>query len=176
MPKGAKIVLASEKGKVAESNPFISITPPLSSIFAPRRKVGKLVTSVNLDYSDPMVSVHEDYMNEPEVKQKLVKHFYYLTLDKWLYSEDYESVLNMFTVKGKNVFIGKNTSEKNTKDKSRISEYVERKILSKKKMKKILKQYISKKRLNWVDLVDEKSSLKHFVKKKLKSLINEKKY
>lgn len=171
-------IYSQTTGQLNTTNPFVSITPPY--YVAPTKKSkrsGKYVMSTNTDYSEPIVSIHEDFYNDEDLADELTKYYYYKILDKWFYSE-YGKLFGYFTItKDKVKLISSldaySRKDLSRKDKAKIIEYIERKkIIKKKNVKKMIQKFIDKKNINWIDL-DKKiePKLVEFLKRKLKELI-----
>lgn len=152
----------SEKDKYPfGSNPFVSITPPLyvspTRGYRSKRRGSDALISLNTDYSEPLISVHEDFHNDEELQYDLSKAFYYKILDKWLYN-DFSDLLSYFS-KGKK-----------TKKSETIRKIEKSGILTKKIVRKMIAEYVDNKDINWTDLYEKQESLKRFLRKKLAKL------
>ncbi len=161
------------------NNPFLSISTPL--VVSPRKtRYGKRMISVNSDYSEPLVSIHEDYHNSPEIKKDLTKHYYYKIFDGWIF-DDYmfRKLTRFFNIFGKKVRLIKSTLEYNKnknyreRDIVKISYYFEHRI-SMKKIKRFIQKFIDDKEINWTDLVSKEDRLKKFLYIKLKKYLTSK--
>ncbi len=161
-----------DKTDSVTTNPFVSISPPV--IIPKYGKKKKYITTYNTDYSSPILSTHEDYNNSEDVIERLTNNYYLLILDKWLFKEEYESLFNYFKLNNKKIQVLSKPLEKKNKtekDKIKIAEYIEDNILRKRKLKKLIQSFVDKKDIDWVDLPYKESSLRSFLKKKLKKII-----
>lgn len=166
-------------GATASINPFVSITPPDYASPKRRKRRGKYVTSLNTDYSEPMVSLHEDYYNTDEIIREVSSYFYYKVLDKWM-CKDYVKLFGYFNISGNKVRLissqdGYKKKQLSSKEMKRIVSYIEdKKIVSKKKIRSMLERYVEKKNINWADLYEKQSKVKSYLKDKIKYLIVDK--
>jgi hypothetical protein len=147
-------------------NPFVSLSPSVyvSPVKRSRKRRGSdAILSVNSDYSEPMVSVHEDFHNDVDLQYDLSEAFYYKILDKWLYNE-FSDLLEYFS------------RNKKSKRSEIIRKIEKSKILTKKKIRKMIAEYVDDKDINWTDLYEKQDSLKRFLKKKLQKLFKKANY
>jgi len=126
-----------------------------------------------------------DMNQNPEVRKKLAKYYYYKTLDKWLLKEDgMLDILNYLQVKGDTVHLINSISDyketnvnKDTQDViDKKIKYIENNIFEPYDMEKILNSYVQETGTNWYDLEKHafyvKQAVRGFLKKKLKNMIN----
>jgi hypothetical protein len=116
-----------------------------------------ITTSANLTYSKPLIGSYQSLNFDPEVRNKLIKYYFYKILDKWLYN-DLKSVLD-------------NVKNGNIEEKIK---HIENNVLTKKIIKKILKKFVEKTHINWVDLPHKESDLKKIFKYELNKLLSKK--
>jgi hypothetical protein len=181
------------------SSPFITTSPfSLTSAVSPQgllqpnlnpysmtSNMSSLSSTLNLNTTDPYLVVHENIDNDPMVIKRVNRYFYYKTLDKWLY-DDLSYILKYFKVSGDKVdLIEKRSQYENNKvdssdDKEKIVRFIEKEILKRKDMKKILKKFLKKNKhksayggkLTWSELMKTQYSLKKFIGKRLKKHLN----
>lgn len=152
---------------------FTSDSPAFfSPVYAP-----PLVTSVNLAYSKPLISTYEDLNADRRVHKKMIKYFFYKTLDKWLYDELSE-ILNYFVIKGDRVELISNLSQFNsaTGHDSQASadkkvKYIENNVISPKFMSKILYKYVQETGTHWYDLTKNEFFIRQVLKRALSKRI-----
>lgn len=156
------------------SDALVSITPN-AFVSSP------VVTSINLTYSKPLVGHYESLNWKPEIHERLAKHYYYKTLDKWL-MEDITDVLNYFVVRDGKVSMISNLSDykstnidKDTDKTAKLkADYIGEHVLSTRKMKKILTKFVHETEINWIDIPRNEYSLRRAVEHELIKLIRKK--
>lgn len=144
----------------------VGLTPILPNI--------PLVSKVTVNYSKPTYTYYEDINYDPKVQRQLTSHYYYKTLDKWLY-DDLLDVLNYFVYSNGQISLIKNLSEYDPKRIHKESneivdkkvEYIEKNLLDKNYMHKILKKYVKETNTEWVYLPKNEFFLKQAIEKEL---------
>ena len=126
--------------------------------------------------------INESVNNNPETKYKMVKYFYYKTLDKWLFGE-LSNILNYFTSSNGQIQMIKNMSEykeatsENDDAMKKKKEYIEKNVFSKHDMTKILLKVIKDNDVMWSDLPRReyliKEAVKEWFRKKIRNSIQE---
>lgn len=130
-------------------------------------------------YTAPSVVIPYENLNKnQDVIKRLVKYFYYKTLDKWLY-EDLNGLLRYFKISGGKIHIIKS---ENDKDKENISqedvdlkiEYVEKEIFDKDDMYDILMKITNETDIELIKLPKNEYIVMGYVKKFLKKELQQK--
>lgn len=138
-------------------------------------------TRMNIGYSRPLIGTYHSLNFDPSIRTKLVKYFYYKTLDKWVYNELVD-VLNYLVYRDAKVSLIRDLSEykktnidrDNDKIASQKSKFIEENILSKSNMYDMLNKFVTETRTNWVDLPHVEKTLKKSIKYELTKLIENK--
>ena len=125
-------------------------------------------------YQNPVVipSVYENLNKNPEVINRLVKYFYYKTLDKWLY-EELSGMLRYLKVSNDKVHVIKSEDDR---DKENINQeqadakinYIEKEIFSKDDMYDILMKITNETDIELIKLSKNEFIVQGYVKKFLK--------
>lgn len=169
------------------ANTLNPVAYPFYNQFEPVKKVEVVMSSetdtdspylksVNTTYSYPSVGVYKNLNADPKIRKRITKYFYFKILDEWL-DDELSHILNYLSHKNGKIKKKKtNIKHHENKDKSNVrkkkADYIEKYVLEKKHVYKLLDKYTSKNKVNWYDLIkkhennliDEFSSL-------LKSLI-----
>jgi hypothetical protein len=145
-----------------------------------------VLASLNLSYNKPAFGYYQNMNADPELHERMVKHFYYFkTLGEWLY-DDYLSLLNYLVLdkKTKKIRLIKRLKDLNQssvdKDSKKIIEskikYIKEKVLSENDMMYILNHIVRKAKINWYDLPHRedvvKTAIKRFIKNKMEKKIS----
>jgi len=162
------------------SNPFIfSVTPEnvnnlnYNPLFNPLLSNVPYISSVNLNYSQPLFSVYENLNADPKIHDRLTKYYFYKILDKWLY-DDMSELLDYLVIEGNIVKFGKSTSKDTDEIKAKKIEFIENNIISKKKVKMMIQQYIQLTGTRWVDLPNNEYYFQQAIEKDIKILMKKK--
>lgn len=144
------------------------------------------VTSLNLNYSKPLLSMYSNLEDNEKVKRTVVKHFMYKTLDKWLYG-DLIHLLGYVTIKDKKIDIISDLSKYSKKsvdsdsdsDVEKKVNFIEKFIISKNMVRRVLDKYVSETGASWYDLPGKndfyiKQIMEIALKKRFKKAVNEK--
>ena len=123
----------------------------------------------------PKVITYIDINKDKNLRKKMVNYFKNNFLNKWIYNSN--ELMNYFSINNNKVKIVKKKIKKkyNSKNISKISKFIEKKILNEKYMYKILKEYISIFQINWYDLINIEIDVKNFIIKKLINKIKKEK-
>lgn len=161
------------------SNSPFSVTYTPGSVLAPTNAFLSPVLSMSLPS-------YLDVNSKPETKYKVSDFFYYLVIDKWLWSEDLNDILNYLQVAGDKVDIIKSLKDYSrtniNKDTQKTTEskvkFIETKILSKDRMLKILSEFAKDTGLTWEDMTKNhyfiRDLVKKYLKRKLQNMIEKK--
>lgn len=121
-----------------------------------------------------------DLNRDSKLHNMMTKYFYYKTLDKWLKKEnDMLELLNYLKVTDKGIDVINKVEEYNSNTPSgenqqnidKKIEFIEKNVLSKEDIYRILKKYVRETSTNWYDL-EEKGT--YFIKEIIKKLIKSK--
>lgn len=124
------------------------------------------------------ISFYQNLNADPNVHKRMVNHFYYKVLDKYLYG-DLIDILNYTTVKNGTVSLIPKLSDYNesTVEKESVDtiekkiDFIAENFFSKDMMRKILNDFVIDANVNWVDLPKKSYFIKQLVKDKLLSRI-----
>ena len=163
------------------SDVLVSSDVILSSIF-PTTTLPPL--TISLDYSKPLISFYETIDDNLSVREKMVDYYFDLIRDKWLLDE-LNDILNYFIYRDGKVNLIKNLSEYNpnniSKDNDKIAEekvkYIEKHIMDKYDLTKLLSKFTKETGSKWVNLpknefflrIAVKDHLIHKIKKAIKA-------
>ena len=113
------------------------------------------ITSLNLSYSKPIVSVYENLNADVRIHHRMVKFFKYKMLDDWIYN-DSSDILGYLKMSGSKVMLISRMSEykkpTNNNDFEKKKSYLESEILSSGFTYKMLRQFVHTTNTNWYDL------------------------
>ena len=158
--------------------------PVVSSDYDDALLDSPVLSSVNLTYSKPIAGFYQNMNTDPELRDRMVKHFYlYKTLGDWIY-DDLLDVLNYFKVDEKgDVHLIKSMDEykETTVDADSDSDiekkikYMRNNVFKRKHMAKILKSFVERTKTNWYDLPKRekriKKTINKFLKRRLRKMI-----
>jgi hypothetical protein len=126
----------------------------------------------------------DDVCNTSNIKEDIVKIFYYKFLDKWLYDDDASMyLLKYLKVSGNKVELVSN--KKNTDDYLKNNQevidkkvdFIEHNLFSKEELYEILKKFVSGTHISWCDLTKHKlfvrEAIEKTLEKKMKRLMSE---
>jgi hypothetical protein len=145
-----------------------------------------VLASLNLTYSKPAFGFYQNMNADPELHNKMVKHFYFFkTLGDWLY-DDLLNTLNYIVLdkKSKNIRLIKHLKDLDQhsvdKDTNEIIEkkikFVKENILGKNDMMYILNHLVRKLKMNWYDLPHNEKvvieATRKFMTNKMKSMVS----
>ena len=167
------------------TSPF-SLTSPISPFNITTTDTPPYVTSINISYSKPLVSVYENVEADTRIHRRVIKFYYGKTVDEWLYDELLD-LLNYLTVKGDKVDVISSMSKYNPttvdKDSQEIIDkkvdFLEKFFFKKTDMAKILYKYIKETGTSWYNLGKNeyfiRQLIKDFVRKRLRRAISDQK-
>jgi len=117
------------------------------------------ITSVNSTYSYPSIGIYKNLNADPKVRKRVTKYFYFKVLEVYLFNE-LSYILNFLKhSNGKVKKKRKNIKKTKNKDKLHIqkkkTEYIEKFVLDKKHIYKLLDKFTTKYKVNWFDLIDK---------------------
>lgn len=144
-------------------------TPVILTPSSPLTPWSELFSLKLVDTKPNVAVIYESVNNNPHTKYRIVKYFYYKTLDKWL-KDELSSILNYFTYHNGKVEMIKNMSEYkevNTDSEEVMNkkiEYIEKNVLGKYEMAKILLKLVKEDGIMWVDLPRKEFLIKTAVK------------
>jgi len=115
-----------------------------------------------------------DLNQDHRVHERMTKHFYYLTIDNWLYDSliDILSLLKYDDVSKQVSITSKNDRDYTTKENQESVEakikFIETEIMKKKDMYRILSKLVKESMLNWYDLAKVEHAVKEVTRVWLK--------
>ena len=140
------------------------------------------ITSLNLSYSKPLISIYPNWDLDPSVHRRMTKYYYKKTLEKWL-GNDMIKVLSYFTVSGNKVslisslskYVSDSAYKDSDSDIAKKIEFIKDRFITKSKIYKILNKLVQTTGISWFDLpVHEYAvyrAIKHTLIKKIKKTI-----
>ena len=162
-------------------------SPLKNKLFSPAINTSQDVVITDVPLFQPFsilqsaMPMYEDLSKDPEIRDKIVKYFYYKTYDKWLYTDDMFDILSYLKVSnnGENVEILKvsdkqgaaNDSQKIVDKKIKYLEKMD--LLTKKDVYKILKKIVIRTGCRLVDLPKNDIVVIEAIRKFLKNALAE---
>lgn len=159
---------------------------PVTPLTVTTSDTAPYVTSINLSYSKPLVSVYENVEADPKIHRRVTKYYYGKTLDDWMYDELLD-LLNYLVVRGNQVELISSISQynpttvhKNTQEQIDMKvDFIEKYFFKKDDMTKILHKFIEETGTSWYHLVENeyfiRQMIKDFIKKRFRKAIADKK-
>ena len=149
---------------------FYAITPEFKEFEISYDKslieINPKITKINLG--------SDDLDSDREIRRRVVHYYFNKATDKWLYN-DYNDLLEYFEIKNKKVKLISNYHKKNySLDKKyydAVFKFIENTLLTKKFVKRAIKEYVDLTMVNWYDLYYHSSALKELLLHKLKNRI-----
>jgi len=141
------------------------------------------IPSINLTYTHPTFSYYKNLSADPYWQDRIVKNTYYKVLDKWMYDE-LSDLLKYFVAGSNGVELVRSIDQaKETSDNIDVIEkkidFIEQNLFKEHDMEKIIRKFLRETNLTWVDIPKNyyflKDAVKHYLKKKIKQKITEKK-
>ena len=160
---------------LSESSPLITISDPIYTISEslPRQNITIVEPKLMIAPIRPEIDITSDnYI----LQKKITDYLYYRILDKWLYEKDLCTILKYIKVKNGSIIVLTNKKEiennaicnDSIDDIEKKSDYIEKHILTKDKMKDILMDIINILKIKWYNLINDEKIVVHTVKKYLK--------
>lgn len=180
--------IVSPVSNFMSSTPFLlspvltpkSITPTLSVnkkphriSFAPLNSDSIWIPSINLTYTEPVLAYYQNLNADPRIHARVVNHFYYKTLEKWLYNS-LKNILGYLVIKdGKVNVISKSSDYKkevkdSKSDMDKKINYIEKYVFSKKDLKTIFSKFVMETGIPWYDIYKHTYYVKKVIKNALK--------
>lgn len=158
------------RSPVVINTPVVAI--PVSQ--EPVNSTSKYLPSLNLGYSTPLVGIYENLNADPNLQSRMVKYFYFKTLDKWLY-DDLDDALNYLTSKDGKIDILSNLNDYKMSTVEHDSdliikkkiEFIEEYFLTKSMVSNILTNLTEESDIQWVNLAKNEYIVKKFIGKYL---------
>lgn len=154
--------------------------------------VSPQLVETRLSYDDSLISIYpkittvtpprylgsNDLNKDKNIQDKIINYYYIKSIDKWLYN-DFDELVDFFEVKNNKIKLVKNYKHKKSNDDKTnyymILHFIEKAILTKKLVKKVIKEYIKLADINWYDMYYHSRALKdlliHRLRKKIIKLI-----
>jgi len=146
-----------------------------------------VLSSLNLTYSKPTFGFYENMNADPQLHERMVKHFYfYKTLGEWLYDEMVEILGYLEKGKDKKIHLIKNVNkydessvESDSKETIEAKiDFIKKHVLHQSDMMYILSRVVKDTNTNWYDLPHREHlvirAVKRFLEKKLRKLVKNK--
>lgn len=132
-------------------------------------------------YPSPFYNEIDPLNDSISYQKSLIEHFYLRLKEKWLYkSEEFRDLLKYFIIEKKNntgsiKLIDNLDDAKENPDnityKNYIFKYIEKNFITRRFVGKILRQFVSRRKIKWYDLFNNTDSMKKMFAHKLKKLI-----
>lgn len=139
------------------------------------------ILTFNTNYINPYFGESDPLNDDPNYQKSVIDNFYLRLKEKWLYKAPiFRSLLKYFIVeetgdKGTVKLVDDpdqvSNSITNEKYKNHIYKYIEKYFISRRLIKKILKEYVNTTHVKWYDLFHNTNTLKSLFAHKLKKLI-----
>ncbi len=144
---------------------FLSTSSPFMS-------TSMLSSTINFEYSKPVLGVYQSIDNNYEVRKHILKYYFDLLRDKWLL-DDMNSVLNYFIVKDGHVQLIHNIndySKKNILNDTDVTaelkvKYIEKNIFGRDDLYDTMDKFASESGIKWVYIPKHEYLFKKVVKK-----------
>jgi len=140
------------------------------------------ILTYNLDYVNPYYKESDPLNDDPSYRNRVVDNIYMRLTEKWLYKDPLFRELGKYFIvnvengKGNITLINSldkktDTSKLTNQDMLYIFKYINKYFISKKFVKKTLKDYINLTHMKWYDIFNNIDNVKSDLRKKLKKLI-----
>jgi len=136
-----------------------------------------LIASLNLSYSRPLFSIHENYERNPRLHRRMAKYYYYKTYEKWL-GDDLVDILGYFTSSGKKVNLVSSVNKYSTKrdnnvDMKKKIDFIKEKFLDEIWVLRILHKFVRETGTagSWFDLPRNEYFVRRYIHRALKKKI-----
>lgn len=140
------------------------------------------ILTYNLDYTTPYYKEADPLNDDPAYRNRVIDNIYMRLTEKWLYKDPmFRGLAKYFVVnvennKGTITLI---TDPNRTTDTSKLSDqdvmyifkYIDKYLITRKFVKKVLKEYINKTRMKWYDIFNNIDDVKSVLRKHIKKLI-----
>jgi hypothetical protein len=153
----------------------------VNSILSPHVIITNKSENQDSIYAFPIDPIY-DLNRDSDVQDSITKSIYNQIFSDWLYSSDFSSVFSYIKIVDGNPRLITNMKDKTEYHKSERDakiRFIKKYILSKERVRKILKNFVEETRINWYD-IEKKNSLfikelvQKYIKKKLKALVEKK--
>ena len=139
------------------------------------------ILTFNTKFVSPFYGEVDPLNEDPNYQRSVIDNFYLRLTEKWLYKDSvFKSLLKYFKVEttgeeGKVALIDNpdklSDTELNMKYQKYIFDYIEKYFITKRLIRKILKQYVGTSHIKWYDLFHNTDNIKGLFAHKLKKLI-----
>lgn len=146
-----------------------------------------VLTSLNLTYSKPTFGFYENTNTDPELHEKMVKHFYYYKLlGEWIYEDMIELLGYLKADKSGNIELVKSVNDYDPKSVDKDSdkviekkiEFMRKNVFRPKDMMNLLRDLVHEAGVNWYDLPHKErmvmKAIKRGVDKRFRKIIEKK--
>ena len=121
---------------------------------------------------------YENINYNPEIREKVIKYFYYKLLERWFYKyEEFAQLLKFFKIVDNRVVLINSIDEyekalsgkpDTDHEKSIKIKFIEDYVLEKKKIGKYLDEFAHKHNIPWIYLYRNQEDIRRYLKRKLK--------
>jgi hypothetical protein len=135
----------------------------------------------NTGYKNPFINEIDPLNEDRKYIKRVINHFYFRLTEKWLYKDPiYRSLLKYFRVekvgdKGTVSMITDVDKPSDTaiseSDRKYVFRYIEKHLITKRFVRRVLKEYVRTTHIKWYDLFNNTDTLKELLCHKLKKLI-----
>ena len=167
-------------------NPYYNVPTPIISndafILTPIDDFMNLPYKYDVQMTLKNIPPYNSLNDQPDTKFRMGKFIYYKFLDEWIHTHKFRKILNYFKITNDNVSLLKdlgeykktNAEDYTKKDIKRISEYIEKHVLSKFDMYEILHDFILLTNYEWVYIPRYVYQLSDYMKERIIEKIEKK--
>lgn len=151
----------------------VVVSPVISPVLRPGA-----ITSINLNYSKPLIATYNDLNSDYDTHQTIIKYVRTKMLDKWLY-HDFKDIFGYLKVHDGKVSLASSVDKKaykkdSDKDLELKVDYIGNNFLTKKVVEKLMYKYIKESGSEWVKVPHAEYYVKQMLYHKLKKMLKEK--
>ena len=151
----------------------VIVSPVVSPVLRPGA-----VTSINLNYSKPLIATYNDLNSDYETQETIIKYVRTKMLDKWLY-HDFKDIFGYLKVHDGKVSLANSVDKKaykkdSDKDLELKVDYIGDNLLTKNTVSKLMRKYVKESGSEWVKVPHAEYYVKQMLYHKLKKMLKEK--
>ena len=167
--------------------PSITTIPGYTLVNGVLTKMSSPIGVIQTPIITPPLPMSLNVNENPDTWHMMSKHYYYKTLDAWLWEEDsFKDLLNYLQVTSHGVDVLNNMKDyretnisKDTQETYEMKvNFIEHNVFSIESMLRLLKKFVRETGMNWVDLSKNsyfvKDLIKKYLKQKLQAMIDSK--
>lgn len=156
---------------------ILPTSPIISPVVGTHIVDSPIVASLNLSYSKPLFSIHENYERNPRLHRRMAKYYYYKTYEKWL-GDELSDLLGYLTIKGDKASLISSVDKYSKKkdshaDMKKKIDYIKDKIMDEIWMLRVLHKFVRETGSagSWFDLPKNEYFVRRYVRRALKKKI-----